>query len=273
MSEYDLAIRGQVSVALADGASPKVFNFSRSIKPASAILVATVSAVREKVVVQHGQIAATTAATSPQNGAITAVSSLARAHVIGQAREKRAGGSGVSFKLSSTSEVRMEWLGGALGGGEDIVGEFSVVEHRPEYQGARLRIVDEDTGEIAWDGGTLLATESITARYEVLDLENLGDDVKELLFRAKRILGYLGETMIQDLALYDTAGNPTSYRLRIFDTEANKSAAVVGIAAGSPLETGELGRVNVTAKYIAPKGDVLWRKFELEDVADNTDVT
>jgi hypothetical protein len=116
-----------------------------------------------------------------------------------------------------------------------------------------VRLLDENTIRLEWDG-TLAAGETIDAAYEVYDLENLGDDLKELLFREQRVLAYLGENVIQDKILYNNAGVMTQYRLRVFDSKANANGATVDTENPS-LETGELARSTVTQEIVAGKND------------------
>ena len=248
MSTYSLVKRGVISLTSADAGTSKDVDLASAVKTGSAFITATVKSNRKPVKIQHGQIAATEAATSPQNAAITAVADLALAHVVATTREKRAGGIGVSVKLSATNQVRAEWLGGALAAGEDIVVEFSVIERLLSRQGATIRLLDEDTVRAEWDTA-LESGETITISYEVYDLENLGDDLKEILFRLQKILGIQGENSIQDLQTYDNPGNPTSFRVRVFDSEASAEDATIDLPEGGALEAGELSRYKVTLDW------------------------
>jgi hypothetical protein len=250
VSDYSLVKRGVISLTDADVGTSKDVALSGEVKTGSTFLTATVRAVRKTVKIQHGQIAATETDTSPQNAAITAVADLARAYVVATTRESRAGGSGVSVKLSDVDEVRAEWLGGALGGGEDIVVEFSVIEHLLTRPPATIRLLDEDTVRVEWDA-QLEEGESIVVAYEAFDVEGLGDDLKEILFRLQKILGIQGENSIQDLQLYDGAGNPTSFRVRVFDSESSVDDATVNLPEGDALESGELSRYKVTLDWAA----------------------
>ena len=215
----------------------------------SAFITATVRSNRKPIKVQRGQIVVTEAATSPTTAAITAVAALAQAHVNAQIRETRAGDSrGATVKLSDVDELSLEWLGGALAAGEDIVAEYEVIEHHLTRQGATLHLLDEDTVRAEWDT-ELEAGETITISYEVYDLENLGDDLKEILFRLQKVLGIQGENSIQDLQTYDQAGNPTSFRVRVFDSEDSVDDATIDLPEGDALETGELSRYKVTLDW------------------------
>ncbi len=271
MADYNLAVRSSKQILTADGAGPLSIVIS-AVKPASSFVLVSASEKRRNVKVQRGVLSAVEAATSPVNAALaTAVADLTRAHVVSSLREVRSGDArGASVKLSATNQVRLEWLGGALAAGEEIQAEYEVVEHILRRSGVRAYLIDETHIGIAWEGGTLEAEEEINVRYEVFDLESIGDDVKELLFRQQRALAYLGENLMQDLITPDDAGNIVSYRLRAFDTSANKALATLNVAAESPLETGEIGRINVTAAYSKTKGDPLSRDFDLEGILEPT---
>ncbi len=248
MATYTLVRRGVITLTDADVGTSKDVDLSAAVKTGSTFLTATVRAVRKTVKMQHGQIAVTEAATTPANAAITAVADLARAYVVATIREKRAGGSGASVKLSAVDQVRMEWLGGALGAGEDLVAEFTVVEHLLTRPAATIRLLDADTVRVEWDA-QLEAGESIVVSYEAFDVEDLGDDLKEILFRLQKVLGIQGENSLQDLQTYDQAGNPTSFRVRVFDTQADAEAATVDLPVGDALEDGELSRYLVTLDW------------------------
>ena len=131
-----------------------------------------------------------------------------------------------------------------------------------DYRGVTAFLLNSTTLRIEWNGvlstdsGTG-ASETISVSWEVVDLENLGDDLKEILFRLQRALGYLGENAVQDLLVYDDAGNMTQYRLRCFNSDDNAQAATINIPDGSSLETGELARVTVTQDIQIAKNDRL----------------
>ena len=266
MADYNLAIHGAKQVLTADGAGPLSIVIA-TVKPASSIVLATISERRRQIKVQRGVLSAIEASTSPVNDALaTAVGNLGQAYVNSSVRETRAGNSrGATVKLSGLNEVRLEWLGGALAAGEEIQAEYEVVEPILRRAGARAYLIDATHIGIAWDGGALEADEAIDVRYSIFDLESIGDDLKEIIYRGNRALGYLGENLIQDLPTFDDAGNPVTYRLRVFDTKANAEACTLHKAAESAFDTGELSRVNVTADYSFPKGDIKSRTFILED--------
>lgn len=134
-----------------------------------------------------------------------------------------------------------------------------------EY-GATVRLFDEETLRMAWYGSPdetegLLNDEStgldeiITVAVEVFDLEEMGDELKEILFQGLRVLGYLGENVMQDLLDYDDAGNLVTYRLRVFDTRANCEAATPELPDGQALQTGELARVTMNQDIVPDRND------------------
>ncbi len=146
-----------------------------------------------------------------------------------------------------------------------------------EY-GATVRLFDEETLRMEWYGDPLTdegllndestgLDEIITCTVEVFDLEELGDELKELLFYAVRVLAYLGENIIQDLLEYDDAGNLVSYRLRTFNSKVNCEAATPDIDAGDALETGELARVTMSQDIEMSKNDRALLLRVLTDVA------
>lgn len=131
-----------------------------------------------------------------------------------------------------------------------------------DYRGVTARLLNSTTLRFEWKG--TLATdpatggsESIAVAWEVFDIENMGDDVKETLFRLQRILGYLGENCVQDLITYDDAGNMTQYRLRSFASKSTAEAATIDLPQGQALETGELSRVLITQDLEIAKNDRL----------------
>lgn len=253
MSDYSLVQRGLISATSADGAGPKDATLASAVKPASTFVVGFVRDRRRNTFVQRGQIAAANPDVSPKDSAaFTAVDTTA-AHVTATWKENRAGNArGATLKLLSSTQVRMEW-DGVLAAAETLTGEFEVVEHKPR-RGAFMRLLNATTVRLEWDGA-LVAGETIEAHYEAFDLENLGDDVKETLFRLQRMLAYLGENLLQDVIVYDDAGNMVSYRLRLFNSKVNAEAATVDTPGG--LETGELSRQTVTQDINFAKNDRL----------------
>lgn len=253
MSDYSLVQRGLISATSADGAGPKDATLTTAIKPSSAFVVGFIRDRRRNAFVQRGQIAAANPDTSPKDSAAFTAIDTTAAHIVSSWKENRAGNArGATFKLLGTDKVRMEW-DGVLAAAETLTGEFEVVEHKPR-RGAFMRILNATTVRLEWDGA-LVAGETIEAHYEAFDMENLGDDVKELLFRLQRMLAYLGENLLQDSIQYDDAGNMVSYRLRLFNTKTNAEAATVDTPGG--LETGELSRQTVTQDINFAKNDRL----------------
>lgn len=130
-----------------------------------------------------------------------------------------------------------------------------------DYFGVTARMLDATHVRFEWNGVLFTdvvtgASEQIVVAWQVHDLSNFGNDVKEVLFRLERLLGYLGENVLQDSLLYDDAGNVTQYRLRLFDTKAHTQAATPNFP-GPGLETGELSRVTVTQDVAVDQNDRL----------------
>jgi len=253
MSDYSLSQRGLISATSADGAGPKDATLASAVKLSSVVVFGFIRDRRRNAFVQRGQIAAANPDTSPKDSAAFTAVDVDASHIVSSWRENRAGNAqGATFKLLSPTQVRMEW-DGTLGVGETLTGEFEVVEHKPR-RAAFLRILNATTVRLEWDG-SLAAGETIEAHYEVWDIENLGDDVKELLFRLQRMLAYLGENLLQDKIVYDDAGNMVSYRLRLFNSKVNAEAATVDTPGA--FETGELARQTVTQDINFAKNDRL----------------
>lgn len=249
MSTYSLTQRGAIAVTSADGAGPKDVDFATPVKTGSAFIVARIRDRRRDVFVQQGSIAITDADVggTKDSAAFTSVDTAAAYVILAGFREKRTDGySGVSIKLQSDTTVRATFNPPAAGDTIDL--EFQVVEHKAR-RGATLRLLDANTLRLEWDGA-LAAGETIDCTYEVWDIENLGDDIKELLFRLQKILGIQGENTIQDLQTYDNAGNPTSFRVRVFDTKDDAEAATVDLPEGDGLEDGELSRFKTTLEWV-----------------------
>jgi hypothetical protein len=128
-----------------------------------------------------------------------------------------------------------------------------------EHRGAAVELFDANTVRLRWNGA--LATdieagnETISVAIEVFDLDNLGDDIQELLFRTARALGYLGENVMNDLLLYDQAGNVVQYRLRVFSSRTNCEAATPDLPDGSAMQTGEYARVTMNQDIEISKND------------------
>lgn len=217
-----------------------------ALELSSAIVVPSIRDKRRNVTVQQGTIAITNADAGPtkDSAALGTAVDIGAAFVIPSIREKRTDNYyGVSLKLADSTHVRATFHQPAAG--DTIDADFQVVEAKPP-RGATLKILDDHTLRLEWDG-TLQSGESIDVTYYVFDFDAAADDVKEVLFRLTRILGYMGEACRQDLCIYDDAGNLVQYRVRAFDTAAHATASTPDVPAGSGLETGELARylVNV----------------------------
>lgn len=140
-----------------------------------------------------------------------------------------------------------------------------------DERGATLRLLNTTTVRMEWEG-TLAGAETIVAAFFVEDVENLGDDVKEVLYRLTRALGYLGENSIQDKIVADDAGNTIQYRIRVFDSKANAAAATIDTDAA--LETGEIARVQAVQQVSVSTNDrrVLTRTIDPSELEANPDV-
>ncbi|MCE5282201.1 MAG: hypothetical protein LLG93_08900 [Deltaproteobacteria bacterium] len=135
-----------------------------------------------------------------------------------------------------------------------VVGTISESRTGPEV-GARLRLADANTVELAWDN-VLPVGDYINAQFYVYDVEDVGDDVKTLLFGMARIAALAGRSnVIQDLPTFNSAGVLLRYRLRVFDSKANAEAATIGLAEGDPLQAGELERIIVSQGVSVPTND------------------
>ena len=119
--------------------------------------------------------------------------------------------------------------------------------------------------------GVLVAGEKIVASVDVFDLEDLGDDIKEILFRQVRLLGYNGENAMQDQITFDTQGNMLTYRVRTFDSKVNMDAATANETGA--LVTGELARITFTQTIKVAKNDRTLSTEALTDIAPNPDIT
>jgi len=254
MSIYNLVQRGVVNVLLADGASPKNFTLGTAVKTASAFLTHSVKQIRASTKVNDFIVTAVAAdGAGPKDTAIAAVVPD-RTHLTATVSVDRTGSQqGAIVSLLTNISVRLDWPG-TLAGSDEIKASIAVIESQPK-RGVNVRLTTPTNVEVSWDGGILLAGESIDVAFEVFDIENLGDDVKEILFRQTRILSFHGENSIEDLIKYDDAGNPITYRIRTFNSKANAEAATFDIPDADPLEVGELTRVGVIQDFNVETND------------------
>jgi len=267
MSEYTLVRRGLLS-AVATDTSPVQATIA-AVKTGSSFRIATIKENRRRTKIQQVSQAITDASVSPLDVTISAVDTV-KTKVTITFKEKRTNDNrGVTAKLQSSTAVRLTFDTVAAG---DTIDVEILVEENVDYRGATVRLVDATTVEMSWDGGALLTGETITATYEVFDVEDMGDDLKEILFRLTRLLGYAGENVRQDLLSYDDPGNMIMYRLRVFDTRANAEASTPDLPDGEDLETGELARVRMTQEILASQNDRTGMIRVLTDVADNEEV-
>ena len=273
MSVYNLVKRGVVNVLPADGASPKNFTLTTPVKTASSFLTHSVKQIRASTKVNDFIVTALAAdGAGPKDTPIAAVLKDA-SHLTSSISVDRTGSQqGATVFLLTNISVRLDWPG-TLAGSDEIKASVAVIESLPA-RGVNIRLTTPTNVEVSWDKGTLLAGESIDVAFEVFDIENLGDDIKEILFRQKRILSFHGENVIEDLIKYDDAGNPITYRVRTFNSKANAEAATFDIPDADPLEVGELTRVGVIQDFNIETNDRLSIIMTLiKGPASNPDIT
>ncbi len=245
MSTYALVQRGvaHADSSVGGGVSPLDITISSPIKLGSTVRITNLRDRRNDSSVQRGSVSLTSSSTSPTDVAITSVDVTA-AEVAHSLKQKRTNNfTGATVKLLDATHIRIQFDTIASGDTVDIEWE---VRERKARRGATLRVLNTTTLRMEWDG-TLVAGESIDMSYEVDDYSAAGDDIKEVLFRLQRLLAIGGENSFQDKQLYDQAGNPTTLRIRTFDTLAHCEAATLDTAGG--LETGELSRCTVTLTW------------------------
>lgn len=254
MSTYSLVQRGVINITSADGVSPKDETLGTSVKTPSSFLTNSVKQVRRTSKITKVVVTAVAAdGAGPKDTVISAVI-LDRTYLAATILVDRTGTQqSATVDLTTTTNLRLKWAG-VLAGGDTVEAVVFIVEQVPN-DNVTIRLFDADTIRAEWDGGALLAGESIDISYEVFDIENLGDDIKEGLWRQKRILAFHGENSIEDLIIYDDAGNPVTYRIRTFDSKVNAEAAKIDIPDADPLELGEISRVGVIQDFNVETND------------------
>ena len=253
MSLYNLVQRFVITADETDaaGVSPKDVVLGTTVKSPSTFLTNSIRDIRKNVGVQRGIELIDNPDTTPRNVVITAVV-LAASKVEVSAHEVQTGTAiGVRARLTTTTNLELTFTNPGAGDSIDVAWE--VIQYM-QPRGATVRLLDADTVRLEWDG-VLVAGEQITAAVEVWDIENLGDDIKEILFRQSRILAFHGENTIEDLIKYDDAGNPVTYRIRTFNSKANAEAATLEIPDSDPLEVGECTRVGVIQDFNTETND------------------
>lgn len=218
-----------------------------AVKTASTFRVPSIREQRKRVRTQRLAFAITDVSVSPLTAAITEVDLEASEISSVSIRENRTSTKfGATVRLTDVDEVTCEF---AVAAGDTVDVEVEVKETLKEL-GATARLLNTTTLRVEWDRA-LEDDETITVAYEVIDLDDVGDSLLEVLFRLQRVLGFQGENSIQDLQTYDGAGNPTGFRVRVFATEADTENATVKIDEGSALEDGELSRYQVVINWNA----------------------
>ena len=273
MSEYTLTQRLIITADETDaaGVSPKVVALGSPVKPASTFIAVTVRQVRCGTRVIHITRLFTSADLFPIVTTIpgSLVVDPACTHLTSSFFTDRTDGvQGILVELALVgTATRFNTTN--LPVGEFLELAVDLVETK-EPKLATVRLVDANNVELAWDG-VLQPGDQIVASVDVFDLEDLGDDIKEILFRQVRLLGYEGENSMQDLIVYDTQGNMLTYRVRTFDSKVNLDGATKG--ATGALETGELSRVTFTQTIVVGKNDRTLATEALTDVLLNPDIT
>jgi len=268
MSTFALAQRGVIQATAADGAGPKTATLATPVKLGSSFVTSSIKEQRLQALhaVQRGQRQLTNADTSPVDITITDVGDVAASHVNINHEDYRPTNPnirGVRARLLDATTLRLEFA--ALAATETIDLNWEVITAKPTIRrGATVRLSAVDTVELAWDG-TLAGAETVDGAWEVWDIENLGDDIKELLYRGQLTLGYLGENKVQDKIAFANEGYMMTYRMRIFDSETNASNATPD--TDDPLETGEIARVDVTQSVNVGRNDRTYLEMVLTDKA------
>lgn len=275
MSVYSLVQRLVITADETDaaGVSPKDVSLASTLKPASTFITSSIRDIRKNIFVQRGVEAFVQATSFPFTRVLGTGVDLASSHVGLQFRDSRIVTPtlrGLTARLVNVG-ADLEFDAAALGAAETIDATWEVIQNR-QPRGATVRLLDADTVRLEWDG-TLVAGEKIVASVDVFDIENLGDDIKEILFREQILLGYFGENMITDLYVYDNAGNPVTFRLRVFNSKTNREAATIDLPAGDPLQTGELARVAVVQDFAVDTNDRKSITMTLTNKAPNPDIT
>lgn len=273
MSVYSLVQRTVITADETDagGVSPKDFNLASTLKPASAFVTASVRDIRKNAFVQRGVEAFVEATSFPFTVVLGTAVDLASSHIECKFRDSRIVTPtlrGLTARLVNGG-ADIEFDAAALGAAETIDVTWEVIQNRQPRQ-ATVRLLDADNIRLEWDG-VLVAGEQIVASVDVFDIENLGDDIKEILFRQLRILGYLGENSMQDLLVFDKPGNLVTYRVRCFIDKPSIDAATPDIGGG--LEAGELSRITFTQQIVVSANDRNLSTEKLTDLLANPDIT
>jgi hypothetical protein len=273
MSEYSLVQRTVITADETDagGVSPKDFNLASTVKPASAFITASVRDIRKNAFVQRGVENFVQATVFPFTVNLGTAVDINSSHVAITFKDSRVVTPtlrGVQARLINAG-ADIEFTAAALGAAETLDVSWEVIQNR-QPRHATVRLLDADNVRLEWDG-VLVAGEQIVASVDVFDIENFGDDVKEILFRQLRQLGYMGENSMQDILVFDTQGNLTSYRVRCFDSKTNIDLATPDVTGA--LETGELSRITFTQQIVVSANDRNLATEKLTDVAANPDIT
>lgn len=98
----------------------------------------------------------------------------------------------------------------------------------------------------------LLGYFTVTFNPEVIDekVDGMITDLHDVLAKVTRVLGLEAENIVVDTIVADANGNPTSARIRLFDTGANAANATLGTEV---LEVGEIARYTMAQTFNAPR--------------------
>jgi hypothetical protein len=259
MSSYNLSVRGVIAATSADGVGPKDYTLAGAVKPASCHLGGTVREVRGgAVVAQAGVVHLTEYDAPPYSIPLASPVDIDRAVVTLTHKDDRGVDPtkrGVVAAIDYDGEgIELDYA--PLEAGETLDVNYQVTEH-PEASaghGAILTLYSATKVRLSWDGA-ILPGESITASFELIDFESLGDDIKEALFRLENLLGLLGANYVEDLITRDDAGNKVSFRIRVFDSKAHAEDATLDLPAGDGLEAGEQRRITISQEIDTPTND------------------
>lgn len=247
MSDYALVQRGTITITDSD-TTPLKLDLPSPIKLSSAFLLTKVKDNRAPFRVLHFEddIESTDEPSPKDVSLATPAFNLSRTTLTFGSYCKRADqGMGATAELlaGSPTQISIKWPP-TLAIPDLLHVEADIVERKDLSIGCRLiKESDQDKIEITFVEAAVATGETIEIFWQVFDIENLGDDIKELLFRTQLILGYLGENSVQDAITFDDAGNMVSYRVRIYSSKDNAEAANLDIPDAEDLDVGELIRM------------------------------
>jgi hypothetical protein len=271
MSDLSIAKRGVETITDADVGTSKDLALVAPVKPGSSWLKVTLRDRRRNLLRQRVAIAITDADVggTKDSAAFNAVD-MEASQIVTQIREKRTDDHrGATVDFLSATVVRATFNPPAAG--DTINLDVQILEHKPR-RGVTIRLLDANTLRIEWDL-QLVAGESITISWELVDLDEIADMLLEANFRLQRTLGELGGNQIQDQIVRDDVGNVVEYRSRTFTTKTLAEAATPDIPDGEELEEGEMSRRKVTIDIDIRKNDRKFLISVLDGVMDTPGLT